>query len=419
MNMFQDSSQQATEDCCTQCSKNYIYRYGTRSEIRVGTGVCRDQVWCEYCYPNQYKDWNYCDREPCLSCPAGTVGTGAPADQCQTCQPGFRASTATGTCIACEAGTYQDQVHQPTCKTCSADTCPAGQGRTRVCGGTANIQCENCLAGSYKAGTGTSCTSCPDGKYQDRTGQTSCLTPRVCNPGEATTRTYTRESNTECTPCTGDWTTLLGSESSCTYCRAGKYKMSGGQCATCVCAAGTQTYIQCPAGSTAVSCPACTGGDQSTTICATGFEPNLKCDGTQTTNTDCVPCPASKQKPSSVDKWCELCPTGKYKAPTADPNVAKLPCAACTNKLPLASGVATYDPWPSAVRASNACPWSCVAGYYKPTSGTAACVACNATRGRYAPAGTSGQCLACTNKPANSYYQQPRGFDGRTNTCPW
>jgi hypothetical protein len=80
--------------------------------------------------------------------------------------------------------------------------------------------------------------------------------------------------------------------------------------------------------------------------------------------------------------------------------------------------VAVYDAWAStATRTTNACPWSCVAGYYRPTSG--ACVACNATRGTWAPANTSKQCLACTNKPNNSYYQLPRGFDGRTNNCPW
>ena len=242
-----------------------------------------------------------------------------------------------------------------------------------------------------------------------------CLEQAVCRPGQRTVVAGNSKVARVCQNCATDFTTLTGNEATCELCVAGKYR-SGSVCVACTCptGVGNEYFVNCPTGTLQNTCQACFGGAVSASQCPLGQEPNLRCDGTQTADTWCVACPPSKQKPSGGDRWCELCPIGKYK-----PDASTSNCGACTNKLPLASSVAVYDAWPSAVRASNACPWSCVAGYYKPSSGTAACVACNATRGTYALAGTVGQCSACTNKPLNAYYQLPRGFDGRSNTCPW
>jgi hypothetical protein len=330
--------------------------------------------------------------------------------QCRTCQAQEYFSGCAYGCAGCYTCDGSGVTSESQC-----------QGKTSF--GTAT-PCSLCLPGtanklSYVAG----CRECAAGYYQDEFGQAACKVQAVCRPGQRTVQAGSVAVARVCENCPVDFTTLTGGEATCDLCVAGKYK-SGSGCVACVCptGAGQEYYINCPAGSRENSCPACRGGTLSVDKCPLGQEPNLRCDGTQTQNTECVPCPNGKHKPAAtggtVPYWCELCPTGTFKAGAGLAN-----CGPCTNKLPLNGAAAVYEAWAAgANRGLNACPWSCVAGYYKPAGG-GACVACNATRGTWAPAGTSGQCLACMSKPANSYYQQPRGFDGRSNTsanaCPW
>ena len=321
-----------------------------------------------------------------------------------------------------------------------------------VSGATQDSTCGVCGPGTYNADPwGQSCTSCVAGStYQPNSGQGGCLACSVCTSSQKRTTSCTVDTGSVCENCVAPSKTVDGTAATCNECVRPRYPVAGTEtclscaagyysqtvggvfsCVQCVCTGGaggvTQVYTACPQGTPKLTalgvatqiCIACSGGDNSGITCDTGYEPNVRCDGTQTADSSCVGCPNGKQRPAALkltSKWCELCPTGKYKA-----GVSVSDCGICTNKLPLGSGVAVYDAWPDAAnRGQNSCPWSCVAGYYKPSSGTAACVACNATRGTYALAGTVGQCAACTNKPlSNSYYQLPRGFDGRSDNCPW
>lgn len=272
--------------------------------------------------------------------------------------------------------------------------------------------CWACEAGMYASAIGARwCTSCEPGKYQSAVAQTSCLNVRNClAPSQYQTSPPSSTSDRVCGACATNWATLGNNEASCAYCVAGKYKdASSGVCVSCACTG--QTYTNCPIGSTARSCPACYGGDLSAATCAVGQQPSAVCTGAAIQDTTCVACPAGKQKPSSGAKWCELCPTGKYKAAAGTGD-----CTACTNKV---GATSFYANWSStATRTTNTCPWSCVAGYYKPASG--ACVACNATAGKYGPTGgLSGSCLSCTNAPVQGRYLLPSWFDGLTNDCPW
>ncbi len=334
--------------------------------------------------------------------------------------------TSAGVCGGCVAGTYNDvNSDAAQCKPCpdgyyypsyrgtsclTISTCPAGQGQKTAGTKTANVVCEACAIGTYKGTAGNvACTMCTGG-YADQTGQTACKPFTPCTPGQYVSVQGTTTTNVVCTACAGNWWTVAGTETSCTVCRAGKYKMQS-TCVACTCSGG-QYYANCPAASNAPQCIACLGGDQSVSLCAIGNQPAVVCDGTQQSDPGCAACPAGKQKPDGSKRWCELCPIGTYKSAPSTGN-----CGACTNKPSGATSV--YTAWPAnAVPTSNTCPWACVAGYYK--SGAGACVSCALTAGKYALAGTEGACTDCTNKPpSNSYYQLPTTFKAGINDCPW
>jgi hypothetical protein len=279
---------------------------------------------------------------------------------------------------------------------------------------TVDTVCEQCPRGRYKSGAGNvDCDPCPPGSYTDQTGQAACKPHTVCTPGQRVLTAPTGVSDAVCETCPSELTTRLGSESTCTVCREGKYMMNT-MCVLCTCSGQGEFYTSCPAGSVQVGCTACTGGQNSGTTCSAGMEPAVRCDGTQLVDPLCANCPAGKQKPSSGVKYCEPCPKGTYKAAASNGN-----CPACTNKFREWS---VYEDWGvGESRLTDACPWSCVAGYYKSAGG--ACVTCATAAGKYAVADTRVACSDCTNRPAsNSYYQVPAaagGFGATTNACPW
>lgn len=442
--------------CCDQCLSGKIYRSGVEISTReflvqeydktpeqLGAICLTQSPVCQAnnCPAGQEKPRNDC-RGACVGCGEAYYSTGG-SYGCQICPAGYRCWY--GFREACPARNYQPSEGQTECLGCPYNKyqLESGQPNCRTC--EVGYKCyfglrEACPAGQYQPREGEqTCLECPANTYQPSTGQASCLPcTSPCAAGYKTVQECVATStNRVCAQCTTPSTTLNGASGTCNECVRPRYPVAGTEtclacapgyynqnmpgafvCSQCVCTGIGQVYVACPAGSTAQSCLACKGGDNDASYtCPVGTQPSVVCDGTQTTNAVCANCPAGKQKPTSTDKWCAKCPDGRYKAAASTAI-----CTACTNKLPASTGVAVYDAWAStAARTTNTCPWSCVAGYYRPASG--ACAACNATRGTWAPAGTTKQCLACLSKPANSYYQQPRGFDGRSNTssnsCPW
>lgn len=375
-------------NCCTQCKTGYVLQNSVQTSInclipgRTGRASWRDctvdcvdelnsvlyDTYCNICQGNnQYKDRNNCQSD-CKACPSGKVGSGTPDDLCQTCQPGTYVYNYG--CTPCPKGTAQSLTHQTSCGTCTNSYspsegatkcrdysfCQAGQYMTRDGTPSSNRECAWCPAGKYNEykNVDTECFTCPDGKFQSFEGLTFCYDFIPCAPGEKTISVGSKIQDYVCEACPSPWTTLLGSETTCTSCVAGKYKdttVNPATCTTCACTGGGERYILCPAGSTRKECPYCTG-TQPMGFCDAGKQPSYRCDGRGAADAECVACPAGSHKPNRDQQWCDQCPTGFYKPAPASTNN----CEACTNRNPTNQNLAFYTAW-TASPATNTCPW--------------------------------------------------------------
>jgi len=313
--------------CCSDCYRDYGYL----------SPYCASSKYCLGCDAGYYLDEEWCT---CKICPAGSYCPDR--KNVYQCYAGSaQGSTGATVCAECIAGvTYQDLAGQTACKACTAQQCGAGY-RLYQCIGSRNTEgCGACLAGTYMGlslHSQTACVQCEQGKYQSLRGQSACLPATVCPANQYLTAAATATTDT--------------------------------QCAACVCSG--ENYINCPINSAAQRCSPCTGGSSAPAFCAAGSEPRVVCNGSQTQDTTCAACPAGKHKPSGAQKMCEVCPTGYYKSTITSAN-----CVACNNS----AGAAVYQAWGATLPSSNACPLICISGYYKLG---AACVACNASAGRY------------------------------------
>jgi hypothetical protein len=131
--------------------------------------------------------------DDCLPVCAGGSHYDSSLDQCASCDVGkYQPTSGTQTnCLTCADGTYQDVSAQTVCKDCPGNSyslsangaldastdCKCNVGYTGPDGGT----CTACVAGKYKASTGSvACSNCASNTYQSLTGQTGCLN---CNAG--------------------------------------------------------------------------------------------------------------------------------------------------------------------------------------------------------------------------------------------
>lgn len=377
-----------TTSCCEQCKTGYVYKLGVNTRINCnipgqtansGWSDCPSECttnlsplrdYCMSCSDNYYMDFSRC-TSACLACPAGKVGTGSPDDQCQRCSPGYRIEISA--CVKCVPGKYQNLYHQTSCQDCDqnyySDTpgasactmmrsCIAGQYMSRDGDSARDRECSSCPAGKYSEyrNIDTECSSCPPGKFQEFEAMTFCYDHRQCVPGSRLVSAGTSTKDYVCEDCVRPWTTIVGTQTVCSDCVAGKYKLGSSVTATCVdcnCANQGEVYTACPAGSNAKTCTPCTG-TRAGAYCAAGYEPSAVCDGTQTQDTQCVMCPAGKHKPSATVRSCVSCPTAYYKPPPA----SAATCAACTNK----PSDAEYLPWTgldgSRIEPTTSqCPW--------------------------------------------------------------
>ena len=312
---------------------------------------CRRQDFCNNgCSAGYYFPENDCWE--CNACPLGSFCQGS---EIYTCLRGeYQDEYAQTSCKSCTArSSYQDNTGAAGCKPCSS--CAAGQRIAQYCTLTSDTICETCLPGSVSTNPiSSSCSLCSDGKYQDKSGGSSCETQPVCVAGEYTEVVGNNAVKTVCKACGSPWTTLSGSYTACTSCVAGTYQdttVNPATCTTCACTGGGERYILCPAGSTAKQCPYCTG-TPTKGFCEVGKQPSYRCDGRDTVDATCVACPAGSHKPNRDQQWCEECPTGFYKLGPASINS----CTACTNRNPTNQNLAFYTAWTSSP-ASNTCPW--------------------------------------------------------------
>ena len=343
------------QTCCEKCATRY------------GASFCNAVADCIGCNTGFYLS-SQCG---CTRCPAGSKCSNK--FSAEPCPAGsYQSTTGQSACLTCTAGTnFQDQTGQAICKLCSVQTCSRGY-RLVPCTSSSNGQCRACEAGKYTYTDSfnhafTECTPCSASEYQSLEGQMGCNAKTVCQTGQYT---------------------IPGSST------------TNNQCVACTCSG--ETYKNCPGGGTANACAPCRGSSGAG-FCAAGYQPSLECTGAQTSDATCVACVAGKYKPSNQQKMCDACPTGSY---ASGPSATG--CAACTNN----AGVAVYQAWGGAAASTSACPFICIAGYYKSGS---ACVACNASAGRYSSVAN----VTGTQYALRSPLQKTRGTEslGLSSVC--
>jgi hypothetical protein len=198
-------------DVCTECPA------GTYS-ITLGATTA---ATCVACAVDTYSaTMGATNSDMCLACPANTFSPSG-SDELMDCKclAGFTGSDGTE-CTACDVGTYKTATGQGTCTWCPLETqsaaastlltdCRCNTGYTASQNG---VLCTACVAGSYKNTPGTgACSACPD--FTSSASASSLVTDCTCDAG------YTAASDgVECTACiAGTYKADTGSVS-CTDC---------------------------------------------------------------------------------------------------------------------------------------------------------------------------------------------------------
>ena len=157
---------------------------------------------CMDCKPGFYASER--GTPACLPCSAGSFAGAVGSTQCTNCTKGYYAgSTGSTTCRVCPPGTfcpyarmskynecpeghYTNVSRQSSCLKCphgkyqpliasaTCHLCPAGTANSRV-GSIRRDDCAPCLKGSYSGSGARECTNCTLGNYQDKAGQTACM----------------------------------------------------------------------------------------------------------------------------------------------------------------------------------------------------------------------------------------------------
>ena len=344
------------------------------------TSLAQSYVDC-FCDPAFKNSTNRTEQNFCEVCPANSYCTGrgavefcvpnaiAPVQSASytacTCDLGWKGVNNTQ-CVACQSPTYcyggvQAQCSEGTFSTplafdrlnCSCSKgfwgpaggpcimCSSGKYSTILgciaCSNTTDTDCSLCELGtaSNMLGRNTTCDVCEAGKYSHPANQRGALTCEWCGIGLAAPA-----GSGNCTTCGNGGFAVLGA-SACGFCTAGTFAVApASACTNCgvgfYAVTGASTCTSCLAGQFAAGV-----GSSACTNCSAGYFA------------------------SGLTSTCTICPTGKFSV-----NMATSSCQDC------AAG--TYS---SALASSS----------------SATCVACQI--GTYSPQRTS----ACTNCPANSW----------------
>ena len=192
---FQNETSSST---CLICA---IGRFRNQRSRRLLDGTINDGTLCDICPVGKHTVNTR--QSGCSECPAGQYGAfdadvvdidGKKRDitRCSLCPAGRRSTkvgaTSIEACVPCKSGHYTSEEGSTKCIGCATREWTSGKQGASVC--------ELCPAGMYSVPDGERCQSCPDGNYQNISGQVSC---KICPDGEWTLG----KSNTEeCIPCT-------------------------------------------------------------------------------------------------------------------------------------------------------------------------------------------------------------------------
>jgi hypothetical protein len=247
--------------------------------LQCGVGTWWDGSECVWCPDGQYQD--LAGQSTCKQCPAGsTTSADVGYSQCEKCGPGtYQPKAGQGTCLTCVDGMYQDNAGQTGCK-----PCPAGSFSYSDSDYSYTESCTACPKGTYQPKTGqAACLLCPDGQYQGKVGQTKCL---PCPAGSYSKGEYASDTET------------------CTVCDKGMYQPKAGQdaCLTCP----FRKYTDRTGGA---SCKVCGAGRSWTTTSCTACRPGQALSVQQAkTWKDCDICGLASYQPKSGQQTCVACP---------------------------------------------------------------------------------------------------------------
>ena len=189
----------------------------------------------------------------CVKCPAGTTSPG-----CTNCAPDPRRSTCTATgSLNCKRGKFVDAGAAKGISTCT--DCPQGkwqssQGQTGCYRCPKGMyqpfagfwSCYKCAVGQYSNEYGktkcTGCTQCPRGQY-GTTKAVGSVSAESCSCEECGAGKYAPAGYTKCFDCPAGRFQPFGAKDrfSCYYCLPGQYQSGTGQSGCTKCAAGMTT----------------------------------------------------------------------------------------------------------------------------------------------------------------------------------
>ena len=327
-----------SDSACTHCG----FFYTTNGQIGQGSPsacVCRDEYvqdgmcGCDdgyvfsgtTCVPCEADTYRAPDALACVGCPDFSNSQSA-ANTIFDCKCNFGLEhNSVGQCV-CALGFEFDQA-PPTCVLCEV-----GYYRDSV----DDAECLECPANSWAIGTGSP-------------AKAACL----CNAG------YTGADGGPCVGCVaGKYKNTTGS-SLCGDCGAGKYSGEIGAKTETVCTV-CPDEANSPAGSTV----------QENCRCNLGY--------TGSDGGPCDPCIPGTYKADTGSAECVPCAAGKYLEVGAA--VSESQCVSCVDNSDSesASATATACRCNAGYTGSDGGPCvACVAGTYKPSPGSSACLACD------------------------------------------
>jgi hypothetical protein len=297
----------------------------------------------------------------------------ARAYRCVFCLPGkYKSEIANNACLACPTNTYVDYSgadNQNDCIVCPANS-QALQGSSAI----TDCQCNPGFFGP----PGGPCTPCAIGRYSNNVGQSACsFCPSYTNSPVQS------DALTNCT-CIMGYTGADGVE--CTACAFNTYKTTTGSAACTSCVENTMTTLQ---GRTS----------QDACICSPGYT-----EGGGASAGGCTGCSAGKYKVGPGPAACTDCGVNTYSEVVAA--TAAATCQTCPGDAGTAVSVAGNG-------ALNGCKCNlgytgpdgaacsaCVAGSYKPATGSAVCDTC--VIGKFSTDVARTNIATCQNCPSNS-----------------
>ena len=314
-------------------SKSACENYRDRNKKKGGKRFNIKTGRMQYCREGEFStvDDVIMGNLSCRECPAGSYCT---LGERIDCEKGNKCINGIKT--PCPKGYYQDKKGESSCI-----SCPHGTYK-HTTGGTSKNACIDCEKGN-KCINGIK-TPCPEGYYQDKKGKSSCIS---C-PHGTYKDTKGGTSKNACISCPhGNFTYYTGRENIgyCTLCPKGSVCPNGKKYN---CPVGTyQTEQNKTLASDCKACPKgkyCWHQDESPSSCPAGTYKNTR-GGRGRPELDCKKCPIGTYGDEVAGKSnavCKTCPKGHY----------------CDNK-------GTTEPTP------------CDAGTYKNTTGGKSNTACN------------------------------------------